>query len=146
MFRIIFRRYLLHVGSYIRAKLSVFKLTNGPIDPNIRGARFGHRLPTIHDLQNPIQQPVRHMMTNSNTARRKCMICLDEFFGEDIKPNFPHSCGKCSTADYCTKCIKEWFIEACKNESKMPPKCCSAIPLSTIASHLEIAQASSPTY
>lgn len=138
--------WIRHSLEYIWAKLCVFKLTNGPIDPTIRGARFGHRLPTIHDLQNPIQQPVRHMMANSNTALRKCMICLDEFFGEDIKLNFLHSCGKCSAADYCTKCIKEWFIDACKNESKMPPKCCSVIPLSTIAIHLETAQASSPTY
>ncbi len=137
--------WMRHSLEYMWAKLCVFKLTIGLIDPPIQGPRFGHRLPTIHDLQNPVQQPVRHVMANSNTARRKCMICLDEFFGEHIKPNFPHSCGKCSAADYCTKCIKEWFIDASKNESKMPPKCCSVIPLSTIASHLENAQVSSLT-
>jgi hypothetical protein len=37
--------------------------------------------------------------------------------------------------------LKDWFIEACKNESRMPPKCsCSAIPLSSVSNLLNNAE------
>lgn len=39
------------------------------------------------------------------------------------------------------ECLKEWFVDACKNESKMPPKCyCSAIPVSAVTKVLSSTQ------
>ena len=49
-------------------------------------------------------------------------------------------CIKCSGGDFCAKCLKEWFIDACRNESKMPPKCCSVVPLATVHHLLDHSQ------
>ncbi|CAG8949517.1 hypothetical protein HYFRA_00007749 [Hymenoscyphus fraxineus] len=60
-----------------------------------------------------------------------CVICL----GEKEASEFPYKCPKnCPEQQTCNSCLKDWFIEACRNESRMPPKCCSAepIPFSTV--------------
>jgi len=50
-------------------------------------------------------------------------------------------CKRCASGDFCAECLKDWFLDASKNESKMPPKCgCSAVPLSAVASLLTDAQ------
>ena len=52
----------------------------------------------------------------------------------------PDHCKRCASGDFCAGCLKEWFLDACKNESKMPPKCCSIVPLSAIANLLTSSQ------
>jgi len=69
-------------------------------------------------------------------ASRDCGICLEKF----VAGEFPHRCIKCTNGSFCANCLKDWFIDACKDESKMPPKCCSAIPLSTISNLLTTVQ------
>jgi hypothetical protein len=49
-------------------------------------------------------------------------------------------CKRCASGDFCADCLKNWFLDACNNESKMPPKCCSIIPLSTVANLLDSSQ------
>lgn len=80
-------------------------------------------------------QPLPTMSPAPPTLRH-CGICLEQLAAEE----FPHKCLKCSHGGYCANCLKEWFIDACKNESKMPPKCCSAIPLSAVSNLLTTAQ------
>jgi hypothetical protein len=124
---------------YLRDILNVLlrirhcKLIHGATDQDP-----GLRLPALH-----IQEPVR--MANPTVVRptKSCMICLDAYVGDEVESMFPHSCAICTAGNYCSKCLKDWFLDACKNESKMPPKCCTAIPLSTMVGHLDAAQVSS---
>jgi hypothetical protein len=68
---------------------------------------------------------------------KKCTVCLDEFVGADtIAMNFPYKCDTCSAHMICLPCLKDWFIDACKNEFKMPPRCCTVIPLSVVVHSL----------
>jgi hypothetical protein len=72
---------------------------------------------------------------NSTHNAKRCMICLEEDNpGDEI--DFPHSCSRCSFGNVCAACLKNWFLDACKNESKMPPTCCSIIPLSSVSRYL----------
>jgi IBR domain, a half RING-finger domain len=51
-----------------------------------------------------------------------CTFCFSVLEPCDIvKPHCEHS--------YCSNCIKSMFLKACKDESSMPPRCCTAIPL-----------------
>lgn len=70
------------------------------------------------------------------TVQLACILCC-ETFDEDL---IPHRCPRCPTYIYCGGCLKDWFLDACRNESKMPPKCCYAIPISTIANLLTTEQ------
>ncbi|KAL2071594.1 hypothetical protein VTL71DRAFT_12829 [Oculimacula yallundae] len=65
-----------------------------------------------------------------------CSLCWESL--ENTAANFPYRCGICVGTHYCVECLKDWFIDACKNESKMPPRCCSIIPLSALKDHLEV--------
>ena len=70
------------------------------------------------------------------TITKACSICLDQFSGQDsIQNNFPYSCERFCGQVICITCLKDWFIDSCKNESKMPPRCCCTVPLSAV-SHL----------
>lgn len=76
---------------------------------------------------------------------RTCCLCTEKFEGsEDIVRNFPWKCETCTHSTYCIGCIKDWFLDACKNESKMPPKCCYAIPLAIVVGQLDVSQVSLP--
>ncbi|KMU85121.1 hypothetical protein CIHG_02903 [Coccidioides immitis H538.4] len=52
----------------------------------------------------------------------QCRICLDDV----LTTKTVQSCRQCSTS-YCDSCLRKWFLEACDEESKMPPKCCCAL-------------------
>ena len=70
-----------------------------------------------------------------------CTLCLEDFEDDETTAaRFPFTCEQCDSNGYCIKCIKQWFLDACKNESKMPPRCCVALPLSVVAEHLSIAE------
>ncbi|OBT73702.1 hypothetical protein VF21_06181 [Pseudogymnoascus sp. 05NY08] len=70
------------------------------------------------------------------TITKVCSICLDQFSGQDsVGTHFPYSCERFCGQVICIACLKDWFIDACKNESKMPPRCCCTVPLSAV-SHL----------
>ncbi|KAG9234394.1 hypothetical protein BJ875DRAFT_16154 [Amylocarpus encephaloides] len=60
-------------------------------------------------------------------------LCLEPQKKED----FPYRCDTCSQMIYCADCLKAWFLGACKNESKMPPKCCEIIPFETVSNLLK---------
>ncbi|KAH0544682.1 hypothetical protein FGG08_001187 [Glutinoglossum americanum] len=63
-----------------------------------------------------------------------CTACDVSLEPEDtIKPRCEHS--------YCIFCVKSMFIAACKDESSMPPRCCTAIPLGIALPYLTKEQA-----
>jgi hypothetical protein len=75
--------------------------------------------------------------------KRECILCTERFEGEEVlKKQFPFECGTCSKRSYCVDCISTWFVDACRNESKMPPKCCYAIPVAIVATQLNVDQVS----
>jgi hypothetical protein len=55
----------------------------------------------------------------------QCIICCVDLpkYGdkESIKP-----CRSCHS-DYCTSCVRNMFIDACRDNSRMPPRCCAQI-------------------
>lgn len=72
----------------------------------------------------------------------QCMICLEDVSLDDL----PYKCLMCTSKHICADCLKEWFIDACNNETMMPPKCCYAIPVSCVSKLLTQAQVSSAKY
>ncbi|KAL1846933.1 hypothetical protein Plec18167_001565 [Paecilomyces lecythidis] len=56
---------------------------------------------------------------------QRCEWCCDRV---DVKENMLHCCTKCDSA-ICKKCIRKLFLDACKSELDMPPRCCAPIPL-----------------
>ncbi|KAJ4304575.1 hypothetical protein N0V90_000101 [Kalmusia sp. IMI 367209] len=59
---------------------------------------------------------------------RSCLICCNPCGGpEKDSPELINPC-KCNSV-YCAPCLKGMFVEACKNVSRMPPRCCNQIPL-----------------
>lgn len=61
----------------------------------------------------------------------RCMLmthCLDDSSKERVGLFI---CRECDTT-YCFSCLRSWFLMACKDESLMPPKCCTEINISKI--------------
>ena len=102
--------------------------------------------PTIQPTIEPTIEPTTETDTSAEEIppgpmKKNCGLCMEEYEGEEvIATQFPYTCGHCGNNMYCLKCIKDWFLDACKNEAKMPPKCCLAIPLATISEHLSITE------
>jgi hypothetical protein len=63
-----------------------------------------------------------------------CIICGDDFAkGKEhtaLKP-----CFRCSSP-YCSGCLKKMFVDACTDMSRMPPKCCTQVPLHHVRPYL----------
>lgn len=101
----------------------------------------GHGLPPPgnHDHQSPLLGPSHHH-SNASSLLKRCNLCLEHL---DVTPaNFPFKCPQCNSSQYCAVCIKSWFLEACKNESKMPPRCCSIIPSSAVKKMMAVEEVS----
>ncbi|CAA9958971.1 hypothetical protein PTMSG1_02499 [Pyrenophora teres f. maculata] len=79
----------------------------------------------------PLPNPVRKPSRGSAQGQVQCVICLStlpdannaKHAKEAIKP-----CRDCEHV-YCASCIKHMFIKACKDTTRMPPKCCNQIPV-----------------
>jgi hypothetical protein len=81
------------------------------------------------------------VLPSTPKTKRTCLVCMDTL-DEDF---FPYKCTRCSAYSYCHDCLKSWFLDACKNESKMPPKCCTMIPVSSITHLLTKDQVRNPS-
>ncbi|KUJ15631.1 uncharacterized protein LY89DRAFT_782914 [Mollisia scopiformis] len=91
-------------------------------------AQLPARVPAHFPVRAPAQLPAAIIPPPpAPKVERTCTVCMEDF-GEDM---FPHKCTKC-TSIYCKNCLRSWFLDACRNESKMPPKCCTVIPLSAV--------------
>ncbi|CZR60369.1 uncharacterized protein PAC_10265 [Phialocephala subalpina] len=99
---------------------------NGPstTSPNVPAPN-----PTLSDPPTWNWNPINAATPEPPVVELTCVLCCEKF-DEDL---IPHRCPKCPSVIYCGGCLKDWFLDACRNESKMPPKCCHAIPVSSIA-------------
>ncbi|KAH6633654.1 hypothetical protein C7974DRAFT_176414 [Boeremia exigua] len=68
----------------------------------------------------------------------QCLTCCTQlpkendpkYAKEVIKP-----CRRCDSA-YCISCVKDMFLKACKDSTRMPPRCCTPLGLHHIKPHL----------
>jgi hypothetical protein len=80
-------------------------------------------VPSLSSLPPPVVEPVHQVLT--------CLICCKDlpeekdskYVGEAMRP-----CRSCDSV-YCVSCVKNMFIDACKDISRMPPRCCIPINL-----------------
>jgi hypothetical protein len=56
-----------------------------------------------------------------------CTICCERFARDQEQTSIAYPC-QCEAA-YCTSCLKNMFVKACKDVSRMPPRCCNQIQL-----------------
>lgn len=56
-----------------------------------------------------------------------CFFCIEDISDSDVDPLL-RPCGRCHRP-CCKNCIRKLFMDACKNESDMPPNCCIPIPI-----------------
>jgi hypothetical protein len=54
------------------------------------------------------------MMSERSSTAQDCMICM-EALNEDNPAN--HKCPYCTKGIICASCLREWFIDACKNSA-----------------------------
>jgi hypothetical protein len=66
--------------------------------------------------------------TDKNTPTMKCRFCYDEI-PEPLQATVSSPC-KNHRSPTCDACIRKMFLNACKDETQMPPTCCSPIPAS----------------
>jgi hypothetical protein len=52
----------------------------------------------------------------------QCIICC-AYTPENGAKEFIKPCRSCQS-DYCTLCVRNMFLDACKDSSRMPPRCC----------------------
>ncbi|KAI9695353.1 MAG: hypothetical protein M1836_006473 [Candelina mexicana] len=64
-----------------------------------------------------------------------CVICTKSLTSKEGAPSDCYSCPGCNSP-YCMPCLKSMFLSACKDQSRMPPKCCRVIHLSVVFPHL----------
>lgn len=89
--------------------------------------------------------PVRNQLkTQPEEPEVQCIACCTQLpkekdrahVREVIKP-----CRSCNSA-YCVSCIKGMFLNACKDSTRMPPRCCMQIHLHHIKPHLTVEEIS----
>ncbi|KAK7185087.1 hypothetical protein DPSP01_002910 [Paraphaeosphaeria sporulosa] len=62
-------------------------------------------------------------------AGQNCLICCAPCDGPEKEPAKElRPCSRCNRA-FCVPCLKDMFVNACKDLSRMPPRCCNQIPL-----------------
>jgi hypothetical protein len=92
----------------------------------------------------PISHEQRPSVTVTNEEKEpdysevQCLVCCSPLPSEKdprhvrevIKP-----CRSCSST-YCIPCVKNIFLAACKDSTRMPPRCCTQFHLHHIKAHL----------
>ncbi|KAF7917556.1 hypothetical protein BELL_1184g00010 [Botrytis elliptica] len=83
-------------------------------------------------IKNGIKTRFRRKPKTSGEQVISCICCREEFKNSSTLRTLP------CAHNYCEKCLRVLAIQGCKEESKMPPRCCSqAIPGNTIKSVLD---------
>ena len=59
-------------------------------------------------------------------GEEECLVCV---CSSRDGYKFIHPCKRNKEHAYCIECMRTMFLAACKDESRMPPKCCGIIPL-----------------
>lgn len=60
-----------------------------------------------------------------------CLICTNDLPSKRDPEHFTKVVWPCRQCEepYCTSCIKDMFIEACRDSMRMPPRCCGQVNL-----------------
>lgn len=74
-----------------------------------------------------LQTPLSLLPPPSPPTHQTCSYCFDRYEGNEMITMFRYRCHKCHTR-ICANCLKDLFLLAIKEETSMPPKCCSIIP------------------
>lgn len=74
------------------------------------------------------------------TPPTSCCFCIEDIFDSDVDPLL-RPCGRCHRP-CCKNCIRKLFMDACKDESDMPPNCCIPIPIAYASIVLSIEEVS----
>ncbi|TAQ90169.1 hypothetical protein B7494_g1473 [Chlorociboria aeruginascens] len=94
------------------------------------------RSPSGEDHGTLQQSSQQYIPIADPTPIETCHICLESWTGSEVANRFTYRCPYGCDIVYCMDCLKGWFLGACDDESKMPPRCCSVIPLGVISDSL----------
>lgn len=84
----------------------------------------------------PVPQATKQQQPTPSPSLQDCLICCTPCDGPGKNPAKEiHPCSRCSNA-FCVPCVKAMFIDACKDLSRMPPRCCNQIPLHHVRAYL----------
>lgn len=86
----------------------------------------------------PVPVPLKEESKGPEEPEVQCIACCTQLLNEKgpmyaqevIKP-----CRSCNSA-YCISCVKGMFLNACRDSTRMPPRCCMQIHLHHIKPHL----------
>lgn len=92
---------------------------------------FPPTVPTKEDSKNPPE---------TKEPEIQCVACCTPLPNKK-DPRYPmdviEPCRLCN-GTYCIECVKSMFVEACRDFTRMPPRCCLLIHLHLIKPHLSI--------
>jgi len=79
----------------------------------------------------PLPRPVRKPRTRPARGQILCIVCLSTLPDTKDPSHVKEVITPCKIREhaYCTSCVKHMFIVACKDTTRMPPKCCDHIPI-----------------
>jgi hypothetical protein len=100
-------------------------------------AALAYPVPTEQSPIPPLPVP-KEVETQLEEPEVQCIACCTQlpkekdpvYVREVIKP-----CRSCNSA-YCVSCVKGMFLNACKDSTRMPPRCCMQIHLHHIKPYL----------
>ncbi|KAF2194937.1 hypothetical protein K469DRAFT_743654 [Zopfia rhizophila CBS 207.26] len=69
-----------------------------------------------------------------------CITCCEEFSTDKEHSAILRPCRNCEST-YCSQCVKDMFIKACREPSRMPPRCCNMLQLHVAIPYLTKAEA-----
>ncbi|KAI9717791.1 MAG: hypothetical protein M1812_004520 [Candelaria pacifica] len=115
-------------------------------DPEILDWGYGYGDTLIEAMEHPegflggitleqIEPPPPQALPPPPRAPKVCVTCTKFLTPKDDTPLDCYSCPGCSSP-YCITCLKSMFLSACKDQSRMPPRCCRVIQLSVVLPHL----------
>ncbi|KAN0070186.1 RING finger protein [Elaphomyces granulatus] len=92
-------------------------------------AGTGDTVGNMTNIEPPIESGVRDVGSPPAppSPSISCFFCIEDISDSDVDPLL-RPCGRCHRP-CCKNCIRKLFMDACKNESDMPPNCCIPIPI-----------------
>jgi hypothetical protein len=87
-----------------------------------------------HDEASTAQSAPVHPVPSVAEPAPQCLICCMDLPIDDDKVALK-PCRSCNSA-YCADCVKKMFTEACKDSTRMPPRCCVPINIQHAKPHL----------
>lgn len=119
---------LLQVDPSLEAESTMDPNVESPADPSPQATDTAME-DAIIDGEAHTESAVQNPPTPAPPSGPTCVTCCEECSYERDSPRLAiRPCPSCPTV-FCSPCIKEMFIRACRDVSLMPPRCCVALPL-----------------